>query len=97
MSEQQMDPRKVRIGLALSDETQLLASPLETLVRRRGKRFPMPRFLELIRNQIDIVFANEREIRSLYQTPDFDSAREAARAGPSWPPATACARRSGRR
>jgi putative Holliday junction resolvase len=38
----------VRIGLALSDETQVLASPLETLVRRPGKRFPMPRFLELI-------------------------------------------------
>jgi putative Holliday junction resolvase len=38
----------VRIGLALSDERQVLASPLETLVRRPGKRFPMPRFLELI-------------------------------------------------
>ncbi|MGN6392942.1 MAG: Holliday junction resolvase RuvX [Gemmatimonadales bacterium] len=38
----------VRIGLALSDETQVLASPLETLVRRPGKRFPMPRFLELV-------------------------------------------------
>jgi putative pre-16S rRNA nuclease len=38
----------VRIGLALSDETQILASPLETLVRRAGKRFPMPRFLELV-------------------------------------------------
>jgi putative Holliday junction resolvase len=37
-----------RIGLALSDETQLIASPLETLVRRPGKRFPMPRFLELV-------------------------------------------------
>ena len=37
-------------------------------------------FLELIRNQIDIVFANETEIRSLYQTTDFDAAREAARA-----------------
>jgi sugar/nucleoside kinase (ribokinase family) len=37
-------------------------------------------FLELIRNQIDIVFANETEIRSLYQTPDFESARERARA-----------------
>jgi sugar/nucleoside kinase (ribokinase family) len=37
-------------------------------------------FLELIRNQIDIVFANEAEICSLYQTPDFDVAREAARA-----------------
>lgn len=37
-----------RIGLALSDETQILASPLDTLVRRPGKRFPMPRFLELV-------------------------------------------------
>src|SRR5262245_4975924 len=36
-------------------------------------------FLELIRNQIDIVFANEAEIRSLYQTSDFNSAREQAR------------------
>jgi len=42
-----IDWGEVRIGLALSDETQLLASPLETLVRRRGKRFPMPRFLEV--------------------------------------------------
>src|SRR5262245_33256862 len=37
-------------------------------------------FLELIRNQIDIVFANESEICSLYQTSDFAAAREAARA-----------------
>ncbi len=36
-------------------------------------------FLELIRNQIDIVFANESEICSLYQTTDFDDAREAVR------------------
>jgi putative Holliday junction resolvase len=38
----------IRIGLACSDESQTLASPLETLVRRPGKRFPMPRFLELV-------------------------------------------------
>ena len=38
----------LRIGLALSDESQVLASPLETLVRRSGKRFPMPRLLELV-------------------------------------------------
>lgn len=38
----------VRIGLALSDESQVIATPLETLVRRTGKRFPMPRFLELV-------------------------------------------------
>jgi len=36
-----------RIGLALSDETQTLASPFDTLVRRAGKRFPMGRLLEL--------------------------------------------------
>ncbi|HEX6088783.1 MAG TPA: Holliday junction resolvase RuvX [Gemmatimonadales bacterium] len=39
---------EVRIGVALSDETQLLASPLTTLVRRPGKRFPMQRFLDLV-------------------------------------------------
>jgi len=37
-----------RIGIAVSDETQLLASPLETLARRPGKRFPMPRFAALV-------------------------------------------------
>ncbi len=37
-----------RIGLALSDETQTLASPLETLIRRLGKRLPMPRLLRLV-------------------------------------------------
>jgi putative Holliday junction resolvase len=43
-----LDWGELRIGVALTDETQLLSSPLTTLVRRRGKRFPMPRFLELI-------------------------------------------------
>jgi putative Holliday junction resolvase len=43
-----VDWGEVRIGLALSDETQLLASPLATLTRRAGKRFPMARFLELV-------------------------------------------------
>jgi len=43
-----LDWGEIRIGLALSDETQTLASPLETLVRRRGKRFPMPRLVELV-------------------------------------------------
>ena len=37
-----------RFGVARSDETQTLASPLETLTRRAGKRCPMPRFLELV-------------------------------------------------
>jgi putative Holliday junction resolvase len=42
-----VDWGEIRIGLALSDESQILATPLETLRRRQGKRFPMPRFLEL--------------------------------------------------
>ncbi len=37
-----------RFGIARCDETQTLATPLETLVRREGKRFPMPRFLEIV-------------------------------------------------
>ena len=43
-----IDWGEVRIGLALSDESQFLATPLDTLTRRAGKRFPMPRFLELV-------------------------------------------------
>jgi putative Holliday junction resolvase len=43
-----LDWGEVRIGLALSDESQTLASPVATLVRRAGKRFPMPRLLELV-------------------------------------------------
>jgi putative Holliday junction resolvase len=46
-----IDWGEVRLGLALSDETQVLASPLDTLVRRRGKRFPMPAFLQHIEAQ----------------------------------------------
>lgn len=43
-----VDWGEVRLGLALSDETQLLATPLSTLVRRAGKRFPMRRLVELV-------------------------------------------------
>jgi putative Holliday junction resolvase len=43
-----VDWGELRIGLALSDESQVLATPLETLRRREGKRFPMPQFLQLI-------------------------------------------------
>jgi putative Holliday junction resolvase len=35
-----------RIGLALSDESRTLASPLATLTRRRGKRPPVTAILE---------------------------------------------------
>jgi len=34
-----------RIGLALSDESQVLAQPLTTLTRRAGKRFPLSQLL----------------------------------------------------
>jgi putative Holliday junction resolvase len=43
-----IDWGEVRLGLALSDEGQILASPLGTLIRRAGKRFPMPAFLESV-------------------------------------------------
>ncbi|MBI2717864.1 MAG: adenosine kinase [Rhizobiales bacterium] len=36
-------------------------------------------FLELIRNDIDLIFANESEIKSLYQTQNFDGAMQAIR------------------
>jgi putative holliday junction resolvase len=37
-----------RIGIALSDELQLLAQPLTTLTRRPGKRVPLQQILSLI-------------------------------------------------
>jgi len=40
-----------RFGLAVSDESQTIATPLLTLVRRPGKRFPMPAFLEQVAAQ----------------------------------------------
>jgi putative Holliday junction resolvase len=43
-----LDWGQKRIGIARSDEGQVLASPETTLVRRAGKRFPMPAFLELL-------------------------------------------------
>lgn len=44
----------MRFGVAVSDETQILASPLTTLVRRPGKRFPMPRFLEIVATEAPV-------------------------------------------
>jgi len=40
-----------RIGLAVSDESQLLAQPLTTLTRRAGKRFPMARLIALMKER----------------------------------------------
>lgn len=44
-----VDFGEVRVGLALSDETRTLASPLPTLKRRRGKRPPLKALEELAR------------------------------------------------
>jgi putative Holliday junction resolvase len=43
-----LDWGAVRTGVALSDETQRVASPLGTLHRRPGKRFPLRRLLALL-------------------------------------------------
>ncbi len=37
-----------RIGLALSDESQTVAHPLTTLIRRAGRRFPLKRLRSVI-------------------------------------------------
>jgi putative Holliday junction resolvase len=66
----------VRIGLALSDESQTLASPLETLVRRRGKRLPMPRLLELVAEHSPVVGI----VAGLPLTPDGDEGESAIEA-----------------
>lgn len=42
-----------RIGLAVSDPTNTLATPLETLVRRAGKRPPLKRMTELAK-ELDV-------------------------------------------
>jgi putative holliday junction resolvase len=42
-----VDFGEVRVGLAVSDETGTLASPLPTLLRRRGKRPPLKALTEL--------------------------------------------------
>jgi len=51
-----VDFGEVRIGLALSDETRTLASPLATLRRRRGKRPPL--------GQIEVA-AKEHHVRDV--------------------------------
>ncbi len=40
-----------RIGIAITDETQLLASPLAVLRRRTGKRLPLGAFLTLVERE----------------------------------------------
>lgn len=42
-----IDVGERRVGLSLSDPTATLASPLPTLIRRRGKRFPVQEVADL--------------------------------------------------
>ena len=37
-----------RIGVAISDETQLVARPLDLLTRRTGRRLPLAQFLTIV-------------------------------------------------
>ena len=46
-----LDWGATRIGLAISDQTQLIASPLGTLNRRAGKRLPLGAFLDVIERE----------------------------------------------
>jgi putative Holliday junction resolvase len=46
-----LDWGEIRFGVSRSDESQVLATPLTTLHRRAGKRFPMPRFLALLESE----------------------------------------------
>lgn len=43
-----------RIGLAISDETQMLATPLGTLRRRAGKRLPLRDFLSIVETEFPV-------------------------------------------
>ncbi|MCX7351334.1 MAG: adenosine kinase [Alphaproteobacteria bacterium] len=60
-----------RIARAAGRKTSITLSDSFCVERHRDS------FLELIRNDIDIVFANEAEINSLYQTRNFDDAVKA--------------------
>src|SRR5512140_2376008 len=46
-----LDWGTARIGLAVSDETQLIATPLGALQRRAGKRLPLRDFLDVVERE----------------------------------------------
>jgi putative Holliday junction resolvase len=46
-----LDWGTARIGVAISDETQLIASPLAALTRRTGRRLPVGQFLALVERE----------------------------------------------
>jgi putative Holliday junction resolvase len=77
-----------RIGIAISDETQLLASPLAVLPRRAGKRLPLGAFLTIVETEHPVGLVVGLPLGDLYddETPSLLGAREmgelfAARSG----------------
>jgi putative Holliday junction resolvase len=70
-----IDWGEVRLGLALSDEMQWLATPLATLTRRVGKRFPMPEFLPMVAQHEPVGL-----VVGLPLTPEGDEGDSAAKA-----------------
>ena len=43
-----------RIGVAISDETQLVARPLDVLTRRTGRRLPLAQFLTIVTRETPV-------------------------------------------
>lgn len=74
-----LDWGAIRFGVARSDEGQVLASPLATLRRRAGKRFPMPEFLALLETDpvVGVVVGLPISLEGA-ETPSSGAARELA-------------------
>jgi putative Holliday junction resolvase len=77
-----------RIGVAISDETQLLATPLAVLPRRAGKRLPLGAFLTIVETEHPVGLVVGLPLGDIYddETPSLQGAREmgevfAARSG----------------
>ena len=66
-----------RITISVNDD---LADEFDRLLVQRGYQNRSEAFRDLVRAEVDILFANEAEICSLYQVNDFDQAAAAARA-----------------
>ena len=49
-----LDWGRSRIGVAITDEIQLLASPLGVLTRRAGKRLPLGAFLTIVEQELPV-------------------------------------------
>jgi putative Holliday junction resolvase len=81
-----LDVGEKRIGLALSDPTQTLAQPLDTLTRRSGRRFPLARLRTILESQ--------RPVGILLGLPLTPDGSEAARAREARSIGTAIAEKS---